>query len=218
MTNTETSDGALYDWWSRHPRALGALYAIAFVGREAEIRRRAVETLDASADERVIEIGCGRGTGFERIEADVGENGRIVGLDASTGMVCASRARVLRQAWERVDVVRGDAREPPFPSGVFDAAYAAMALSAVPDPERAVEGAADVLRPGGRFVVLDARPFREWPWRLVNPAVVPTAEYATNWVPDVDVVATLRREFDDVDVTEFNAGSMFVARASLDDE
>ena len=88
-----------------------------------------------------------------------------------------------------------------------------MALSAVPNPERAIEATTDALRPGGRLVLLDAQPFQGWPWRRLNPLVVPVAEYATNWVPQVDLVAILRREFETVDVTTYNAGSILIARA-----
>jgi ubiquinone/menaquinone biosynthesis C-methylase UbiE len=217
VTETATRGASLYDWWSRHPRALDALYAVAFLGRESGIRRHAFERLDAAPGDRVLEVGSGRGDALEELGERVGDTGRAVGLDASRGMVEAAHSRNRDQSMDNVHVLRGDARRPPFTAATFDAAYAAMSLSAVPDPERAIEATAAVLRPGGRFVVLDARPFREWPWRLCNPVVVPAAKYATNWVPAVDVVAVLQRVFDDVDVATFNGGSMFVAHASLED-
>lgn len=70
-----------------------------------------------------------------------------------------------------------------------------------------------VLRPGGRLVVLDAQPLQRGPWRLVNRIVSLVAEYATNWVPEVDLVVVLRREFETVEVTTFNAGPILIARA-----
>lgn len=70
-----------------------------------------------------------------------------------------------------------------------------------------------MLRPGGRLVVLDARPFEQWPWRIVNPIIVSVGSYATNWLPQVDLLAVLDRAFESVDVTTFNAGSIFVACA-----
>ena len=204
-----------YDWWSRHPRALDVLYAVAFLGRERTFRRRAMQTLDPGSGERVLEIGCGTGNSFRSIRGGVGADGAVVGLDVSGGMVTAANDRVRDADWRNVHPVLGDAREPPLDLASFDAAYAAMSLSAVPEPERAIEAVGALLRPGGRFVVLDAQPFQRWPWRVANPLVVPIAESATNWVPEVDLLASLQREFETVSVETYHAGSLFVARATL---
>ena len=212
-TNDETRAGERYDWWSRHPRALEILYDVAFLGREATFRRRAMEALSLTSGERVLEVGCGNGNSFAAIHEAVGSTGTLVGMDASRGMVRSARNRIRDRGWGNVHVLRGDAQRPPLASGTFDAAYASMALSAVPNPERAIEATTDALRPGGRLVLLDAQPFQGWPWRRLNPLVVPVAEYATNWVPQVDLVAILRREFETVDVTTYNAGSILIARA-----
>lgn len=205
--------GDLYDWWSHHPRVLELSYDLALFGRNASLRRQAVETLDLDAGEAVLEVGCGYGNGLAALREGVGWAGRVVGLDVSEGMVRAARARVADRGWENVEVVRGDARQPPLMPGAFDAAFAAMSLSAVPDPAAAIEATAAALRPGGRLVVLDARPFQAWPWRLLNRVVVPVSAFATNWVPEVDLVDALEREFETVDVASFNAGSVYVACA-----
>jgi phosphatidylethanolamine/phosphatidyl-N-methylethanolamine N-methyltransferase len=203
----------LYDWWSRHPQALDVLYSIAFLGREQLFRQRALDTLAPTPTERVLEVGCGRGNSFKPIRDAVGSDGIVVGLDVSRDMTKAARDRSRNAGWRNVHAIHGDARHPSVADGTFDAAYAAMSLSAVPEPERALEAVKDTLRPGGRLVVLDAQPFEEWPWRLANPLVVPVAERATNWVPQVNLSAALRRTFETVDVETFNAGSLFVACA-----
>ena len=75
-------------------------------------------------------------------------------------MTAAARERARGAKWEPVHVVRGDAERLPVPREAFDAAYAAMSLSAVPDPTAAVAAVRRALVPGGRFVVLDAQPFQ----------------------------------------------------------
>jgi demethylmenaquinone methyltransferase/2-methoxy-6-polyprenyl-1,4-benzoquinol methylase len=210
---TDPSGSGVYDWWSRHPRALGAVYAMAFFGRESRFRRRSVERLDPVDGERVLEVGCGRGNSFGTLRERVGPEGTVVGLDASDGMVAAARRRVDEADWTNVSTLRGDARQPPVRDEAFDAGYASMSMSAVPDPGRAVRAVHGALRPGGRFVVLDARPFQRWPWRALNPVVTPLARRGTNWVPEVDIPATLRRTFDAVDVATFGGGSVYVACA-----
>jgi len=208
-----TAPGRLYDWWSRHPRALDAVYAMAFLGRERRFRRRSLDGLSLKSGERVLEVGCGRGNSFEGLREAVGPEGRVLGVDVSEGMVAAANRRIAKAGWHNVAAVRGDARRLPVADGTFDAAYASMSTSAVPDPARAVETVHGALRPGGRFVVLDAQPFQDWPWRGLNPVITPLAERATNWVPDVDVPATLREAFGSVELATFDGGSIYVACA-----
>lgn len=207
------ADSGVYDWWSRHPRAMDLLYAVAFLGRERSIRRHAVDTLAPAPGEAVVELGCGAGRSFGPLREGVGPEGRVVGLDASAGMVRAARERAREGGWENVTAVRGDARRPPLAEESFDAAYAAMSLSAVPDPAAAVAAAHDLLRPGGRLVVLDARPFRRWPLRALNAVVIPVSRATTNWVPEVDLTGAMREAFGNSEQRAFNGGTVFVASA-----
>ena len=82
----DESPGAVYDWWSRHPRALSALYDLAFLERERTFRRRALDRLNLSPGERALEVGCGNGNSFTALRDGVGDEGRVVGLNASRGM------------------------------------------------------------------------------------------------------------------------------------
>lgn len=206
-------DGGVYDWWSRHPRLLDAFYSFVFVGRGRRIRRRAVDALNLDAGERVLELGAGPGAGLEALRDRVGATGTVVGVDASEGMTRRAAERVRDAGWENVHVVAGDATRLPAVDGAFDAAYAAMSLSAMADPAAAVAAARDALRPGGRLVVLDARPFQHWPLRLLNLVLVPLFRATTNWVPEVDLTAELDRQFDDVTVSNYTDGTLFIATA-----
>jgi demethylmenaquinone methyltransferase/2-methoxy-6-polyprenyl-1,4-benzoquinol methylase len=203
--------GGVYDWWSRHPRLLDAFYTAVFLGRETRLRRRAVDTLALSPDDRVLELGSGPGDGLARLRARVGSGGVVVGVDASAGMVRRATARVHEEGWENVHVVHGDATRLPVTDGSFDAVYAAMSLTAMPDPLAALDAAHDALRAGGRIAVLDARPFQEFPLTLLNRVLVPLFERTTNWVPEVDVPGGLDERFEDVRIDEFTDGTLFVA-------
>ena len=186
------------------------LYTAAFLGREREFREESLERLGLTAGEQVLEIGCGRGNSLQAIRHAVGPDGTVVGLDLSQGMIRAARDRIQRRQWQNVHVCLADVRRPPIRHQSMDAAYAGMSLSAVTDPTQVIQAVKRILRPGGRFVVLDARPFRAFPWALINPLVTPVAKRTTNWVPEVDIVAVLRREFERVDVTSFNGGSIVI--------
>jgi len=162
IEDDRTRKRRVYDWWSRYPRLLDVLYIVAFLGREDAFRRRAIETLDLTPGERVLEVGCGNGNSFASLRDSVSSGGTIVGLDVSRGTVRSARDRTLNGKHRNLHLVRGDARRLPFPPGTFDTSYASMSLSAVPDPKRTIDAVETVLRPGGRFVVLDAQPFQQY--------------------------------------------------------
>jgi len=204
----------LYDRWSRHRVALRGLYALAFLGRERTFRRRSVAALDLAAGESVLELGCGPGNSFERLRDAVGPTGTVVGIDYSSGMVDRAADRVTRAGWENVHVVLGDATRPALPEGGFDAVYAAMSLSATPDPVAAVETATSTLRPDGRLAVLDARPFRSLPWSLTNPFVVPVLARLTDWDHETDLPGVVAERFADSSVRGYGGGNIYVASAS----
>lgn len=206
----------LYDWWSRHRLALGLLYAVVFLGRERAFRRRSVEALDLEEGDRVLELGCGPGNSLSRLRERVGETGRVVAVDYSEGMTRRAVDRVRRAGWENVDVVRADATTLGARSGEFDAVYAAMSLTAMPDVEAVLGEASTALGAGGRLAVLDARPFQALPWTLLNPLVVPLATWITNWYPDADVPGEMERQFGSVTVAAASGGSVFVAHARRD--
>ncbi|PSP76663.1 methyltransferase type 11 [Halobacteriales archaeon QS_3_64_16] len=200
----------VYDFWSEHRGLYDAFLDLALFGREGRARRRALSVLDLDAGKRVLDLGCGPGVNFDALAERVGPAGRVVGLDSSRGMVRAARKRAAR-APAPTAVLWGDATTLPTRKNSFDAAYATLSLSAMPDPESAIENLHEVLRPGGRLVVLDARPFRTGAWRALNPIVVPPATYATNWYPEADIPGAIRRTFADAACWRTNAGSLYVA-------
>lgn len=210
----ESRVNQVYDWWSGHQRLFRALRFLAFSGQYGRLHHLAVDRLFAGEGDRVLDLGCGPGVNFDALAGAVAPGGRVVGVDASGGMV--RRARDEAAALDdRCSVVRGDAGSLPFRDDSFDRAFSTLAVSAVPDAGAAVAEVARVLRPGGRFVVLDGRPFETLPLAYLNPLVGPVSAWATEWHPDRDVPGLLRERFDPVHVESFDGGSAFVATAEL---
>lgn len=204
----------VYDWWSDHRWLFRALQFVALSGRYGRLHGLAVDRLFAGEGDDVLDLGSGPGVNFPALAEAVGDEGQVVGLDPSRGMVRRARERAAAvDGW--CSAVRGDGATLPFRDATFDEAFSTLAVSAIPDAEAAVGEVARVLRPGGRFVVLDARPFPTLPLAYLNPVVNPVSAWATEWHPDRDVPALLRERFDTVHVESFNGGSAFVATAEL---
>ena len=204
---------SIYEWWSRHERLFDRLYDVAFLGRETELRERAMKSLALDSGERVLELGCGPGNSFEALRTRVGSQGAVVGVDYTHGMVERAAERARQAGWKNVHPVHGDSGRLGVDDEAFDRVYAAMTLSAMPNPADAVDAAYRALRPGGRIVVLDAQPFQELPWTLLNPVIVPLSKYTTNWVPEEHIPAALDARFGSTTIATFNGGTIFIATA-----
>lgn len=179
----------------------------------APLRETALDYLELQAGDRVLDIGCGPGTNFERLVDEVGERGSVVAVDYSPEMVKRARERVDERGWETVEVRQADATTADFGEG-FDAAVATLSMSVMPDQQAAVENVSDALRPGGTFVVFDIRPVPAGPARVVNPVLRRVLQWYANWNPAGDVDDAVSATFDDSELVETAfAGVLFTVVA-----
>lgn len=199
----------MWNRWSNH-------YALSEADF-APIREAAIEDLDLEDGMVVLEIGCGPGVNFEPLVDAVGPDGQVVAVDYSPEMIERARARIDEHGWENVEVHRADATTVAF-DRQFDAAIATLSLSLMPDIDRAAENVRSMLRPGGTFAVVDLRPVPSGPLRVFNPLLWRFLYWYANWNPDGDVIASLSRTFDRVDIVDtYFLGTTFTAMATLEE-
>ncbi len=102
---------------------------------------------------RVADLGCGTGS----LSVLLAERGcGAVGLDSSAAMAATARAKASRFGVE-VEVCLGDAADPPFRPGIFDAVLCRHLLWALADPLEALRRWVELLAPGGRLLLLEGR-------------------------------------------------------------
>ncbi|BBZ10409.1 class I SAM-dependent methyltransferase [Mycobacterium branderi] len=105
-------------------------------------------------NQRVLEIGCG--TGNVVLQAKRGHPGiELVGCDPDPRALTRARRKAQELSGIRFD--QGYAQQLPYPDGEFDRVLSSMMLHHLPDDVKA-DAAAEVfrvLRPGGRFHVVD---------------------------------------------------------------
>ena len=145
-----------------------ALAAFPLVGfRAGAYRRAAIEALHVRPGDVVLDVGCGTGRNLPFLARAVGAEGRVVGLDVSSGALDRARQRTRGLG---VELVHADALSADL--GAPDRVLATFSLSMMPDPEAVIERAARALAPHGRVAVLDFRIPRSW------PGLVQTAAFA----------------------------------------
>jgi ubiquinone/menaquinone biosynthesis C-methylase UbiE len=116
----------------------------------------------------VLEIGVGTGQNLRYYPDDV----RLTGVDLTPAMLAVAR-RHAADLGREVDLRVGDAQALDLPDESFDTVVATLVLSAVPDVRQVVAEARRILRPGGRFLLLDFVRSPSRPVRLIQRMLDP---------------------------------------------
>lgn len=126
--------GGVWRWWQRAFRRLNGV----------------------RPGDRVLDVGCGTADLCLIMAGQVGETGRVTGVDISPEMLAVGRSKVARSRHaERVVLLEGNALDLPFPDGSFDVVTSGFVMRNVADLGRALAEMVRVVRPGGRVVIME---------------------------------------------------------------
>ncbi len=145
--------GPTYDRWSR----------LLSLGQDPRWRRFLVSRIELGPDDDVLDVATG--TAAVAIELVRRTGGRVVGLDQSTEMLAAARARVEEAGLaDRIRLVEGSADRLPFEDESFDGLTFTYLLRYVEDPAATLRELVRVVKPGGHIAALEFG-LPRGPWR-----------------------------------------------------
>jgi phosphatidylethanolamine/phosphatidyl-N-methylethanolamine N-methyltransferase len=172
-----------YDRWA-------PIYDLVFGGVFSKGRDAAIQATNKLGG-RVLEVGVGTGISLPLYAPNV----RIFGTDISEAMLNKARKRVAEQKLKNVEgLAVMDAEKLEFEDNSFDVVMAQYVVTAVPNPEVALDEFARVLRPGGELIILTRVSADEGLRRFIEQGLQPvvrhlgfrTAEFAwsryTTWL------------------------------------
>src|ERR1700739_1476275 len=164
-----------YDRWA-------PIYDLVFGGVFSKGRDAAIQATNKIGGP-VLQVGVGTGISLPLYAPQV----RIFGTDISEAMLKKAKQRVAELRLKNIEgLAVMDAEKLEFPDNSFDVVMAQYVVTAVPNPEVALDEFARVLRPGGELIILprvsaDAgvRRFIEQKLQpVVRPLGFRTAEFA----------------------------------------
>jgi SAM-dependent methyltransferase len=124
--------------------------------RDATIRSAWASLLTAlmpPAPARIVDLGCGTGS----LAILLGEAGHTVsGIDVAAGMISRAREKAAAAGVD-AEFEIGDAMTPPWPPATFDVVLARHVVWTLPDPGLGLDRWLELLRPGGRLVLIEGR-------------------------------------------------------------
>jgi phosphatidylethanolamine/phosphatidyl-N-methylethanolamine N-methyltransferase len=183
-----------YDRWA-------PVYDLVFGGVFSKGRDAAIQATNKIGG-RVLEVGVGTGISLPLYSPNL----RIFGTDISEAMLNKARKRVAEQKLKNVEgLAVMDAEKLEFEDDSFDVVMAQYVVTAVPNPEVALDEFARVLRPGGELIILTRVSADQGMRRFIEQGLQPvvrhlgfrTAEFAwsryTNWLSGAKKVELVER-------------------------
>lgn len=220
----------IYSFWGKRPFLYSLSCVITFLGREEELRRKAVENLKLRKGDTVIDIACGTGLNFPYLHNAVGNEGRIIGVDYSKEMLLSARDYASQNRISNIQLINCDAskisakelskelseklsKELPKKLSIdqkVDGILSTLGISAIPNYEDALARAYLLLKKGGRMAILDAKPFNGV-LGIFNPLIKPVYKHFANWDYNKNIICALEKLAGKIDVVEYNAGTIYIA-------
>jgi ArsR family transcriptional regulator len=102
----------------------------------------------------IADLGAGEGT-FSQLLAQRAE--RVIAVDNSARMVEFGAQLAKANGIDNLEYRQGDLESPPVDDSSVDLAFFSQSLHHAIHPQRAVEAAFRMLKPGGRIVILDLK-------------------------------------------------------------
>lgn len=143
------------------------------------LRAAAIERLELTEGDWVIDAGCGIGSNFPYLLDAVGPSGHVVGIEVDPTMADSARACIDSNGWHNVELIHADAQSVDLQGQRFDALLMFAAHEVLTSPQ-ALDRLLGSLKDNARIVTLGARQTDSLQGRVLSPLFRLMSKY---WLP-----------------------------------
>jgi ubiquinone/menaquinone biosynthesis C-methylase UbiE len=139
---------------NKYDLAASSYDLIAFLlslGQARKLYEEVAKNLDIPTDGTVVELGCGPATVVPSLLQVIDNSAQIIGIDFSEQMIAIANRKKEANGWHNVQFACMDMYDF-LPVQKVDAVVFCLALTAMPDYQRALDHALSILKPGGPII------------------------------------------------------------------
>ncbi len=103
----------------------------------------------------VLDLGSGAGNDCFIARAEVGETGKVIGIDFSPQMLEKARKNAIKRGYTNVEFLEGDIENMPLPDNSIDVVVSNCVLNLLPEKDKIFKEIYRVLKKGGHFCISD---------------------------------------------------------------
>jgi arsenite methyltransferase len=122
------------------------------------------------AGNTVVDLGSGAGNDCFVARHEIGETGKVIGVDFTEAMVDKARNNAEKLGYNNVEFRLGDIEKIPVSANVADVVVSNCVMNLVPDKPKAFNEVYRILKPGGHFSISDIVLTGELPDKIKNAA------------------------------------------------
>lgn len=159
MNTKKYSDRPLHKIFTQVPPSYDFLNRLLTLRLDEQWRKHASMACLENNPENVLDLCTGTGDLALRLKKTARKNARIIALDYSEPMLQKAREKAERKKIKGIEFIHGDAANMPFADSFFDSVGIAFAFRNLtyhnPDCDKFLAEIIRVLKPGGRFVIVE---------------------------------------------------------------